>query len=179
VQVFPCNDPSVYPALFPFGAGETVGMQVIVETSDTSTICVQVTADALLTDVYVDLTGTFSAGGALEYQVATPKRLLDTRLKVGGWTGRHGAAQVIDVLAAPPGAVAATGSLVITSPSFNGHLRAFPCGIAVPATAAVNGPAGQAVVNSATISLSTDQRMCLFASTSTHTIFDVAGWWTT
>ena len=150
----------------------------IVETSDASTICVQVAADALLTDVFVDLTGTFSPGGALEYNVAAPKRLLDTRLRVGGWTGRHGVSQVIDVLAAPAGAVAVTGSLVITLPSFNAHIRAFPCGIAVPATAAVNGAAGQVVVNLATVSLSTDQRLCLFASTSTHTIFDVAGWWT-
>jgi hypothetical protein len=178
VQVYPCNDPTVYPAIFAFGANETTGVQMIVETSDASTICVQVNADALLTDVYVDLTGTFSPGGALEYNVATPKRLLDTRSKVGGWTGRHGFAQVIDVLAAPPGAQAATGSLVITTPSFNGHIRAFPCGIPLPLTAAVNGPAGQVVLNMATISLSADQRLCLFASTSTHTIFDVAGWWT-
>jgi hypothetical protein len=178
VQVFPCNDLDVYPAIFAFGANETTGMHVIVETSAASTICVQVNADAQLADVYVDLTGTFSPGGALEYNVATPKRLLDTRSKVGGWTGRHGFAQVIDVVAGPPGAQAATGSLVITSPAFNGHIRAFPCGIPLPLTAAVNGPAGQVVVNLATISLSADQRLCLFASTSTHTIFDVAGWWT-
>jgi hypothetical protein len=180
ILVSPCDSPAETPAEVSFGPNEVIGSSVFVRPSAAGEVCVEArTAGGNgQVDVVVDLTATMAPAGALRLTLATPTRLLDTRSVIGGWLGRHGADQTIDVLAAPPGAQAVTGSVTIVRPTLNSHLRATACGNATPPTAAVNSPAGQVIVNSTTMGLSSNQLLCLYASATTHSIFDVTGWWT-
>jgi hypothetical protein len=180
IAVFPCDSPGEAPAEVSFGPGEVIGSSMYVRPSAAGTVCVEArtAGGAGQVDVVVDLASQFSPAGALRLTLAAPQRMLDTRFAAGGWNGRHGAGQTIDTLTAPPGAQAVTGSLTMIRPAFNGHIRATACGLPTPPTAAVNAPAGQVIVNSTTMGVSADQLLCLYASASTNTVFDVTGWWT-
>lgn len=128
-------------------------------------------------DLAVDLTGVFRPDGGLTFTPAVPTRLLDTRPALGGWIGRHGAFQQIDVLAAPVGAAAVTGTLTMVNPARRGFLAAFECGLPVPTASAVNAQPFSASANSVTVGLGASRLLCIFARQNTHTLFDIAGWW--
>ena len=162
-----------------FQPNETVASAAFVPVSAEGTICVRVnTADTVYTDVIVDITGTFQAGAGLAFVPAPGTRLLDTRYSIGGWVGRHGANQSVDVVAAPAGALAATGTITIVRPMFRAYLKAYPCGQALPPTSSVNANAGLVMANSVTVGVNAAQHtMCIFSSQNTNTLFDVVGWW--
>jgi hypothetical protein len=160
-----------------FGPNEPVSGLIFAPTGPSGEVCVDVVAGADLVDVYIDHMGSLSPGGTLAYTTAGPQRLLDTRNATGGWINRHGRAQTINIPVAPAGAQAVSGSLVITYPVINGHLRAGPCGAPTPPTAAVNAAANLVLVNGMTTAIGANQQLCVWANSSTHTIFDVWGWW--
>jgi hypothetical protein len=155
---FGARDPVAGSAIVPSGAGE---------------VCVVASSAARLV---VDLFGTFTVGGA-SYVPVAPTRLLDTRDGTGGWAPVHGAAQTLDVAAAPSGAVAATGSLTIVGPLAPGFLVAHPCSTSTPPTSNVNAAAGRDAATGATVRVDGSGRTCLRASAATHTVVDLHGWW--
>jgi hypothetical protein len=180
ITVYACDTGIPAVANLSFEPNETIAGAAFVPVSAAGTICVHVsTADATLVDVIVDITGTFQvAGGGLLFAPVTGTRLLDTRNAIGGWTGRHGSGQSLDVVAAPPGARAVTGTITIVRPSFSGYLTAYPCGQALPPTSSVNARAGLAMANSVTVGLDpAQQTVCIFSYNNTNTLFDVVGWW--
>jgi hypothetical protein len=160
-----------------FGANEPVSGLIFAPTGPNGEVCVDVVAGPEMVDVYIDHMGNLTTTGSLRYVTAGPQRLLDTRNGTGGWINRHGRAQTINIPVAPAGAQAVSGSLVITYPVINGHLRAGPCGAPTPPTAAVNAAANLVLVNGMTTSIGANQQLCVWANSSTHTIFDVWGWW--
>ena len=87
--------------------------------------------------------------------------------------------QVLDIAAAPPGAVATTGSLTAVGSASAGWETAHPCGSAVPNASNVNSRPGRAAASGVTVRVDGGGRLCLWASTVTHTLFDVTGWWIT
>jgi len=163
-----------------FEPNETVAGAAFVPVSASGTICVHVnTASAAFVDVIVDITGTFSTDpGGLQFVPVFATRVLDTRNSIGGWVGRHDTSQSIDVVAAPPGARAVTGTITLVRPSFSGYLTAHACGESLPPTSSVNARGGLAMANSVTVGIRpADQTLCIFSFSNTNTLFDVVGWW--
>ena len=154
------------------GRSEAVAGSAYVGTAG-GAICVYTSARVR---VIVDLHGRFGSGGA-SFVAAHPTRILDTRNGIGGWSPIHGADQVLDISAAPPGAVATTGSLTVVGSASTGFETAHPCGSAVPNASNVNSQPGRAAASGVTVRVDEGGRLCLWASTVTHTLFDVTGWW--
>ena len=180
LTVYGCDATVPAVANLSFEPNETIAGAAFVPVSPTGTICVHVsTADAALTDVILDITGTFrNAPGGLRYVPVFATRLLDTRDAVGGWIGRHGTNQSLDLVAAPAGARAVTGTITQVHPTFSGYLTAYPCGEGLPPTSSVNARAGLDMANSVTVGINpAQQTLCVFSFNNTHTLFDVVGWW--
>ena len=90
----------------------------------------------------------------------------------------HGAGDIIDLRAAPAGSRAVTGTLTLVRPWSRSFLTAAPCGTGA-GTSSVNGAADDVLANTVSVAVDADQRLCLTASTTGHTLFDVTGWWVT
>jgi hypothetical protein len=180
VTVYGCDPALPDVANLSFEPNETVAGAAFVPVSASGTICVHLaTADAALADVIVDITGTFfDSPGGLYFVPVFGTRLLDTRNAIGGWVGRHGSGQSLDVVAAPPGAFAVTGTITVVHPTFDDYLTAYPCGEGLPPTSSVNSRGGLVMANSITVGVNpSDQTMCIYSFENTHTLFDVVGWW--
>jgi hypothetical protein len=169
-----CDSPQPSLAQIYFGPGEIIAGAAYVLVSAQGTVCVSTSVAA---DVVVDLTGSFSPGGRLRYTPAVVQRLLDTREGLGGWTGRVGTSQSIDLQPAPPGAEAVSGTLTMVQPTVSGWLRATPCGDTQQLSSSVNAPAGAILANSLTVGLSADQQLCITSYRRSDALFDVSGWW--
>ncbi|MDO8365067.1 MAG: SGNH/GDSL hydrolase family protein [Actinomycetota bacterium] len=178
LTVYDCDDPMPSIANVSFQANETVASAAFVGVSAAGTVCVHVsTGDSVYTEVILDVTGTFGATG-LGFVPVPATRLLDTRYAIGGWIGRHGGGQSVDVLAAPAGALAVTGTITMVRPVWNGHLKAYPCGGTLPPNSSVNSRAGTVMANSVTVGVEPTQRtVCIYSSHNTNSLFDVVGWW--
>jgi hypothetical protein len=174
LTVYPCDDEVPEVSSINYGPIESVAGSAYVGTS-AGAICVYTSARAR---VIVDLQGRFGSGGA-SFVATNPTRVIDTRNGLGGWSPIHGANQVVDIAAAPPGAAATTGSLTIVGSASTGWETAHPCGSAVPNASNVNSQPGRAAASGVTVRVDASGRLCLWASTVTHTLFDVTGWWIT
>ena len=180
VTVYGCDPAVPDVANLSFEPNETIAGAAFVPVSTSGTICVHVaTADAALADVIVDITGTFlHSPTGLYFVPVFGSRLLDTRNAIGGWVGRHGAGQSLDVVAAPPGARGVTGTITVVHPTFTNYLTAYPCGEGLPPTSSVNARAGLVMANSITVGINpSDQTLCIYSFENTNTLFDVVGWW--
>ena len=153
---------------------ETVAGAAFVPVGAGGAVCIFTNVPA---DVVVDLTGTFSATGALRFTPAVPVRTYDTRDGTGGWTPVHGAGQTVDVRVAPPEAAAVTGTLTIVGPARDGFLTAHGCAQAPP-TSNVNAAANTVMANSVTVGTAAGGRLCIAALAVTNVVFDTTGWWT-
>ena len=179
--LFPCDASIPTTAHLPFRAGEVVAVAAIVPVSGADTVCVFADTGSVLTadapHIVLDVTGTFDTGG-LRYQPVPATRLLDTRDGTGGWTGRPRRAQTLDVVAAPTGAGAVSGTVTLIQPLGGGHVRGYACGAALPPTSAVNAQRGLVAANTITSAVSASTgSLCLWTSTHAHLLFDVVGWW--
>jgi hypothetical protein len=117
---------------------------------------------------YVD---TQTAGA---YHAGEPHRVLDTRSE-GALAG--GETLPVDVSSVvPSGATAIAATFTVTQPAEGGYLTVFPCGTAVPATSTLNFAAGATVANMAITATGTDGKVCAVASTTTHLVVDVNGY---
>jgi hypothetical protein len=179
VTVYQCGTPMPAASTLSFEPDEVLAGSIFVATSGSNTICVHVSAnDARGVDVIVDITGTFSTDPAgLRFSPVTGTRLLDTRSGEGGWYGRHTVGQTLNIVGAPPGAAAVSGTLTMVQPPSNSHLRAWRCGDALPPTSVVNARAGLAAANNVTTAIAGDLTLCVWASQNTATLFDVMGYW--
>jgi hypothetical protein len=171
--VYPC-DASPIPSTsnLNFVAGDAVAGSVYAEVSKDGKVCAHSNVPV---DVVVDLQGTFTEGGALRFQAAVPKRMLDTRIGTGGWRGQVGSGQTIDLAVAPPGAQAVTGNLTMVQPGLDGFATAFGCSLPTPETSSVN--ASRRLIAANSLTTGSGQSLCVRPSVSTHVIFDTTGWW--
>ena len=161
------------PSNVNFAPGDTLAASAFVPLDAAGTFCITTSVPV---DVIVDLTGTLDTDGSLAFVPATPARLLDTRIGLGGWGPIHGNADVIDIRAAPPTARAMTGTVTIVRSRTRAFLTAAPCG--GPATSSsVNATTGDVVANAVTVGLDDAQRLCITAAHVGHTLVDVTGWW--
>ena len=169
----PCLDDLPAVATVNHGVGDVVAGSAFVPLTADGAFCVFAKADV---DITVDLTGIFSPDGDLLFRPAPPTRTIDTRSAIGGWGPIHGRLQTIDARVAPPSAEAVSGTLTIVRPSAQGHLRAWGCG-PLPDTANVNAGTGEVTANSLTTAVDADGRLCVYARSTTSTVFDTTGWW--
>ena len=180
LTIYACGTALPDVANLTFEPNETAAGAAFVPVSPEGTLCVHVrTPTAALVDVIVDVTGVFSESpGGVAFVPVFGTRLLDTRQAIGGWIGRHGASQILNVVAAPPGARAVTGTITMVEPSFAGYATAYACGEGLPPTSSVNSRGGLVIANSVTVGVRPlDQTLCIFSFGSTNTLFDVVGWW--
>jgi hypothetical protein len=173
VTAFPCGSQVPDVSNVNFGAREPVAGTAFVPVGDGDAICV-LTALADV-DVIVDLTGVFGDDGTLGFVSTPATRLIDTRSGIGGWGPRHSRTTRISLPAAPSAARAVTGTLTLVEPRGEGFLSAEPCS-ATTDTSSVNALAGEVMANSVTVGVS-DGELCLTASETGHTLFDLVGWW--
>ena len=154
--------------------GETVAGAVYVPVAPDGKFCVTSNAPV---DVIVDVTGVFSAAGALRFTPVAPTRMVDTRIGIGGWRGHQAPGQTIEIGAAPDAAVAVTGTITMVDPGVSGYLTGTICGQPVGATSSVNGAGSSVMANSLTVGLSPGGNLCITSLVATHTLFDTTGWW--
>ena len=139
LSAFPCSGTIPTVSNVNWQPGETVAGAVFVPVAADGTFCVFTNSP---TDVIVDITGVFSATGDLRFTPVSPTRMLDTRDGTGGWRGRQGIGQTIEIGAAPDTAVAVTGTITMVDPGLDSYLTGTICGQAAGATSSVNGATG-------------------------------------
>ena len=171
LSAYPCADAIPFISNVNYLTGEPVAGSAFVPLTD-GEFCI-VTSSSV--DVIVDLNGTFSEDSPLRFVSSNPRRLLDTRSGIGGWTPIHARNARIELPATPPNAKAVTGTVTIVEPLSQAFLVAEPCD-ATTDTSVVNSIAGGVLANTVTIPVS-DGAVCITASQPTHTLFDVSGWW--
>jgi hypothetical protein len=171
-----------------FAAGKTVAGAAVVETRQVGgrpTFAIH-NGSAGATDVLVDVVGVYYANHAagLRYSPLPPKRLVDTRKRLGAAPlGPRTSA----VVAAPtevvePDTEALLGNLTAVAPSAKTYLVAWSGGPR-PGTSTLNAAAGEVVANATTIPLATlssgARRFSLYNNAgTTHALVDVTGAWT-
>jgi hypothetical protein len=109
---------------------------------------------------------------------AQPQRLLDTRSGAPVPGGASVPLKVAGVGQVPGDAVGVVVNVTATGSGAAGYLTVYPCGASPPTASNVNFDGGASVPNLVTTALGNGQ-LCVFASTTTHVIVDLAGWYRT
>ncbi|MFM7685193.1 MAG: hypothetical protein ACKPDI_04600 [Actinomycetota bacterium] len=179
--LYPCDASIPTISHLQFRAGEVVAVAAFVPVSGLGTICVHADTGSVLTadapHLIVDVTGIFGTTG-LRFAPVPATRLLDTRSGIGGWQGRPGRSQTIDVQASPGTAGAVSGVVTMVQPLGGAHVRGHACGATLPETSAVNSRRGLVAANTLTTAVTPSTGLlCLWSSAHAHVVFDVVGWW--
>ena len=174
LAAFPCAGTIPKVSNVDWEPGETIAGAAFVPVAADGTFCVFTNSP---TDVIVDITGVFSATSTLHFTPVTPTRMLDTRIGTGGWRGRQGAGQTIEIGAAPATAQAVTGTITMVDPGVASYLTGTICGQPAGETSSINGAGGTVIANALTVGLSPGGDLCITSLMSSHTLFDTTGWW--
>jgi hypothetical protein len=167
-----------------FDAGDTVANRAVVKLGYGGKVTIyNLAGDA---DIVVDVGGWFTdtsapaTGGTF---VATqPARILDTRDATGGVVGILPAGAGVEVQVTGRGGVPASGvgavvlNLTATEPAAAGFLTVFPSGTALPLASDLNVEAGETRPNLAIVQVGAGGKVTIYASTTTHVVLDVEGW---
>jgi hypothetical protein len=184
VTAYPCEGGQPASSNLNFGPGRTVANQVVVAVGASGRVCLYSLVPA---DIVVDLLGWYGPAGSAATSLFVPRapaRVLDTRVGLG----RAGVAPVAGQTAVPlvvagrggvpaSGAKAVTLNVTATGTMANGFITAHPCNQARPFASNLNQEVGRDVPNLVTVPLAPNGTVCLFASTATHLVADVAGYW--
>ena len=175
LSAFPCSGTIPKVSNVNWQAGETVAGAAFIPVAADGTFCVFTNSP---TDVIVDITGVFGTPtSTLKFTPVAPTRMLDTRIGTGGWRGRQGVGQTIEIGAAPDTAQAVTGTITMVDPGLASYLTGTICGAPAGTTSSVNGAQGSVIANSLTVGLSPGGNLCITSLVSSHTLFDTTGWW--
>jgi Putative Ig domain len=182
LTLYPCGTDRPLAANLNFVSGQTTSNAVTVSLGSgpvASSVCIYSSAT---TNVIIDVEGAFSrTTGTGLLAAIQPSRLLDTRevsgptngAKVVGGTVQH--VLVAGRGGVPAGATSAVLNVAVDSPSTDGFITAYPCGVPTPLSSNVNFVAGEAVSNAVTTAIGSNGEVCFFTDTSTHLIVDVDG----
>jgi Arylsulfotransferase (ASST) len=178
VTAYPCGSARPPTSNVNPRVGDPTPNLVIVPLDDSRTVCLFTFA---ATNLVVDSTGWFGAGGALFHE-QQPVRALDTRIILlpdsGDGKLPAGAERQIPLAGGivPAQATAVAVNITVTEPVEAGYVTAYPCGTPPPLTSQVNFLAGENRANQAMVGLGTGGALCVYAFSTTHIIVDVAGW---
>jgi hypothetical protein len=181
---FPKGDNRANAVTMILGAGGKLGLTFVAPSAGQ-------TAHAVF-----DVTGYFMPGtGGGAFHALTPARILDSRPTVPsgnptnvGLSGpfrSHVARtfQVTGMGGVPAGATAVTGNLTVTQQSSLGYLEIGPIAMNWPSSSTLNFPVGDNRANAVTVTLGSGGTLATTyaasdLSTTSHVIFDVAGYFT-
>lgn len=177
VSVYPCGLPVPDTSTVNFVTGGIVPNLTVTAVGAGGAVCLYSTA---ATDLVADVAAYVPAGAAGVTMLASPQRILDTRIGLGGPDEPVASAarpvSVAGVAGVPAGASAAVLNLTATGGAGAGYAAAFPCGIGVPLVSNLNFARNQNVANAAIVKLAVDGRMCLSANQPVDLIVDVTGY---
>ncbi len=153
---------------------------------------IRAVASALATAVAIATVGLAPAAkvhAAVDgYQaLSAPQRLLDTRpgqTTVDGQSAGVGANPAGNTLrltvagraTVPVDARSVMLNVTVTEPSGYGFVTVFACGVEPPSASNLNFAPRQTVPNAVVASIGESGQVCVYSSTTTHLIVDVAGW---
>jgi hypothetical protein len=173
LSAFPCGGRVPVVANVNWAPREIVAGAAFVPVAADGTFCVYTNNPV---DVVVDLTGIFGPTQSLRFVPAPPLRALDTRQPLQ-WDGPIGVGQSVDFVAAPAGAEAVTGTVVVVEPAVDSYLTGTRCDVRPGQTSSVSGARFGIMANALTVGLSPNGTLCLFSYASAHAVFDTTGWW--
>jgi hypothetical protein len=110
------------------------------------------------------------------YHPVTPQRIADTRSSHGPVTAATTLAVAVPA-AVPADATGVVVNLTAAGAATAGYLTAYPCGAAPPTASNLNISAGETRANQAAVALDTTKTMCVYSSTTTDVIIDLAGYY--
>jgi hypothetical protein len=119
--------------------------------------------------------------GASRFVPLSPRRILDTRIGLGGFrrlgAGRQITLQVTGRAGVPAGAAAVAFNLTAVAASGAGYFTVWPAGSSRPVVSNLNvtGP-GQVVANSVVVALPGSGRVSLFSQSGADLVADVSGY---
>ena len=184
LTVFPTGEPRPLASNLNVNAGDTVSNRVMAKLGMGGMVSIYNPFGS--TDVVVDLNGWYTDGSvAMEagvYTPVAPKRIVDTRLGIGGPVGSVPAGVTFDVQVTGLAGVPTTGvravilNVTATQPAGAGYISLFPTGTATPASSDLNFAAVGSRPNLTVVQLGVGGRVSLVTSTTTHVILDVSGW---
>ncbi|HEY3523181.1 MAG TPA: hypothetical protein VGK63_05730, partial [Candidatus Limnocylindrales bacterium] len=136
------------------------------------------------TDVVLDVTGYFRAGGGSGFSGVAPNRLINTKTG-NGLSGRLANRSPRSIMVAgtsgvPSDAVAVTLNVTTVGPTSSGHLSITPTSVSAPGTVTVYTPAGGRRSSSVTMRLSSGRFSLAWvgrAGSHTDVIVDVTGYY--
>jgi hypothetical protein len=166
LTVYPCGSTPPTASNVNFVPGVTVP-NLVTTALGNGQLCV---FSNVTTHVIVDLAGWYRTSAGANFSAQTPQRAFDSRDSGGGQTFTVPFGGLVS-----DDAVAVALNITVTQPGGEGFVTAYPCGGPVPLVSNVNYAPGQTVPNSAVVPLGAGRSICLFSSTATHVIVDLAG----
>jgi hypothetical protein len=183
LTVYPCGTPRPLASNLNYTAGQTVPNAVLSRLGSAApnlprSICVYA---SVRTHLIIDLNGYFPSGA--DYQAVVPFRAADTRSGLGVPSGKvlagtTLAVPVTDLQAVLGDAAAVTVNVTVTEPASAGYVTVWPCGEDRPFASNLNFVAGQTVPNAAIAGVGAGGSICLFTTSTTHIVVDMAGFFT-
>jgi hypothetical protein len=186
-----CDQPSVGLADVVTATGDPAENIAYVQLDASGAFCLVATVDLSIgVEVLGYFTDALTSGGerppTLVYSNVpapgltpiTPTRVLDTRTGLGAPQGKLAGGQVLDLDLTPyivPETSAVVMNLTATEAEGSGFLTAYPCDEDQPDASNLNFVAGANVPNLATVKVSADGHVCIFAFAATHVLADLAG----
>ena len=170
VRAYPCSaaEPStsnVNPLV-----GQNTTNAVIVSVGD-GHICLRSLSTV---DLVIDLNGWLTTNSTVGLQPVSSRRLVDTRLGLGGST-RLQSGQTLEVQAVAGGSPSTAVALNVTAvdPSQSGFITAWPCGIARPNVSNLNPQQHVTQPNFVNVRVGGGGKVCLFTTVETDLIVDL------
>jgi glucose/arabinose dehydrogenase len=184
LTVFPSGAPRPLASTVNVGAGDTVSNRAMVRLGSGGRVTIYNNAGSA--DVVVDVGGWYTDSSSTAttgaYTPLVPARILDTRDGTGGVSVAVGGGASLDVQVAGRGGVPASGAravvlnATVTQPDGPGFLTISPAGAARPLASDLNYATGETRPNLVVVQLGAGGKVTVFASVTTHVVFDVAGW---
>ncbi|MCX7621945.1 MAG: fibronectin type III domain-containing protein, partial [Acidimicrobiales bacterium] len=163
-----------------FIAGQTAPNLVMAKVSPDG--FVKVFNNAGSTHVIFDIVGYFSGGGT-NYTALAPRRVLDTRVGLGGPSSKLGPGQQRQVLVVGTGGVPPSGvnavviNVTATGPTAPSHLTVWPFGWPMPVASSLNVSAGETRANLVVAKVGGDGTVWVFNNSGyVDVVIDVVGY---
>ena len=174
LTIFPDGGPQPGTSSVNFAAGAASPNSVVTKVGTGGRVRIFASSGV---DVIVDIFGWFGPGGNARLFTVVPDRVLDTRTSSGPVGGQQTiAVQIAGTPRVPVGATAAVLNVTAADAIGPGYLTVFPSDRAQPLVSSVNFEAGVARPNLVIAPLGADGKIKVYASSQTHVIVDVMGW---
>lgn len=186
ITIWPCSASRPQTSNLNYVAEDIVPNSVIAPVGSDGKVCFYSYSK---TDLVVDVSGYFRGN---DFVGATPMRLVDTRYGTGASqvkvtpsaplavqiTGLAATTAFGDSAVVPSAIDAAALNVTVVNPAGQGYVTVYPCDVSRPLASNVNFVKDEVVANGVIAPVSHDGKVCIYASTPTDVVVDLAGWFT-